>query len=299
VARPGLTGEQSANARTVVAVSMQVVGSRLGPAVGRRAAVIAVATAMQESTLRNLAYGDRDSLGLFQQRAAWGSVTERTTPTAATTMFLTGGRGGQRGLLDVPGWSAMPVTDAAQAVQVSRFPTAYAKWETLAATVVAATVGTAVSAGLLGGCGTGQVGAGGWVDPLPAGTSTVGSGFGRRLHPIYRTWRMHTGQDLGAATGTPVYAAAAGTVTFAGVSGALTSGYGNLVTLEHPDKLVTLYGHLTVVGVRPGQTVTPGQLIGRVGSTGSSTGPHLHFQVEQHGTPIDPVPWMRSHGAPL
>jgi murein DD-endopeptidase MepM/ murein hydrolase activator NlpD len=110
---------------------------------------------------------------------------------------------------------------------------------------------------------------------------------------------MHTGQDLGAATGTPVYAAAAGTVTFAGVSGSLTSGYGNLVTLEHPDKLATLYGHLTVVGVRAGQTVTPGQLIGRVGSTGSSTGPHLHFQVEQHGTPIDPVPWMRSHGAPL
>src|SRR5919199_2173197 len=123
-----LTPEQTANARVIVQVAVSlsashgVTGDR-----ARQAAVIGIMTAMQESTLRNLHYGDRDSLGLFQQRAAWASAAERTTPSIAATMFYTGGHGGQRGLFDIPGWPSMPLWAAAQAVQVSAVPTEYAR----------------------------------------------------------------------------------------------------------------------------------------------------------------------------
>jgi len=103
--------------------------------------VVAVATALQESTLRNLYYGDRDSLGLFQQRSGWGSAADRTDPATAATMFYTGGQGGQPGLMDITGWQSMAVTTAAQAVQRSAFPFAYARWESLADSLVASVVG--------------------------------------------------------------------------------------------------------------------------------------------------------------
>jgi cell wall-associated NlpC family hydrolase len=99
--------------------------------------VIAVATAMQESTLRNIDYGHLDSLGLFQQRDPWGSRDERLDPAAAARLFYAGGRGGQPGLLDVKGFQSMPLTVAAQTVQASAFPGAYARWEPLAREVVA------------------------------------------------------------------------------------------------------------------------------------------------------------------
>ncbi|MBT0774173.1 C40 family peptidase [Kineosporia sp. J2-2] len=101
--------------------------------------VIAVATAVQESGLRNLAHGDQagpDSRGLFQQRAAWGPATARSDPHQATTMFYTGGRAGQPGLLDVTGWQGMSVTHAAQAVQHSARPGAYAEHEKQALALV-------------------------------------------------------------------------------------------------------------------------------------------------------------------
>ena len=120
-----LDAEQLANAQTIVAV-----GRGLG--VPEKGWVVALATALQESTLRNLPYGDRDSIGLFQQRDAWGSRAARLDPATATTMFFTGGHGGQRGLLSVPDYLALSVAQAAQAVQVSAFPNAYARWEALA-----------------------------------------------------------------------------------------------------------------------------------------------------------------------
>lgn len=133
---PGWDAEQTANAATIVAV-----GAQLNvPVQGQ---VVAVATAMQESKLRNLDYGDTDSngkmtssRGLFQQIAAWGPLDARTDPAKAAAMFYTGGNGGQRGLLDVADWQQMPVTVAAQAVQQSGFPDAYAKWEQPARTMV-------------------------------------------------------------------------------------------------------------------------------------------------------------------
>ncbi|MBN9606738.1 MAG: LysM peptidoglycan-binding domain-containing protein [Actinomycetales bacterium] len=118
-----LSGEQEGNARLIIQV-----GRDLGiPDYG---IIIALATAMQESSLRNLDYGDRDSLGLFQQRPSqgWGSPSEVTDPYYATRTFFLG-KSGIRGLLDISGWQSMSVAQAAQAVQISAYPDAYAKWE--------------------------------------------------------------------------------------------------------------------------------------------------------------------------
>ncbi len=98
--------------------------------------------------------------------------------------------------------------------------------------------------------------------------------------------RFHTGIDYPGATGTPVTAAAAGRVTFAGFS---VGGWGNLVTIAHGAGTRTMYAHLSRVGVRVGQSVAPGQQIGRIGSSGYSTGPHLHFEVRVRGGAVDPL----------
>ncbi len=133
---PGWDAEQLANAAVIVET-----GRRLG--VPRRGWVVAVATAMQESSLRNLDYGDimpdgrmSTSRGLFQQIAAWGPLAQRTDPAAAAVMFFTGGDGGQPGLLDIVAWQRLPITVAAQAVQQSGRPDAYARWEQPARTVI-------------------------------------------------------------------------------------------------------------------------------------------------------------------
>jgi peptidoglycan DL-endopeptidase CwlO len=125
---------QLANAQTIIetGVALDVPSNGL---------VVAIATALQESTLRNLEYGDRDSLGLFQQRGAWGSASERTDPATAAEMFYNGGRAGQPGLLDISDWQSMEVTTAAQAVQRSAFPYAYARWEPLSVSLVRSVVG--------------------------------------------------------------------------------------------------------------------------------------------------------------
>ena len=102
------------------------------------------------------------------------------------------------------------------------------------------------------------------------------SGFGWRLHPILGSWLMHAGRDFAAPEGTPVVAALSGQVLTSGLAG----GYGIAIELEHADPLRrTLYGHLSEIYVRPGQQVRQGEVIGRVGSTGLSTGPHLHFEL--------------------
>lgn len=112
-----------------------------------------------------------------------------------------------------------------------------------------------------------------------------GSAFGRRFHPIYHVWKMHTGIDLTAPTGTPVYAAGDGVVFRADVAG----GYGNHVRINHGYGYVTLYGHLSKILVRAGQKVKRGDLIGLVGSTGTSTSPHLHYEVRVNGDFVNPI----------
>ena len=112
----------------------------------------------------------------------------------------------------------------------------------------------------------------------------VSSRFGLRVHPITGKTKNHTGIDIASNQGTAVYASDGGTVTLAGWNG----GYGNCIMIDHGNGYVTLYGHLSSISVSVGQTVSQGATIGAVGSTGNSTGPHLHFEVLKNGTRIDP-----------
>ena len=114
------------------------------------------------------------------------------------------------------------------------------------------------------------------------------SRFGLRSHPLTGAHRMHAGVDFGAPAGTPVTAAASGKVVGAGTLG----GYGNTVTLRHPGGVETRYAHLSSIAVSVGQEVVAGRTIGAVGSTGQSTGPHLHLEVRVGGQPVDPLPWL-------
>ncbi len=111
------------------------------------------------------------------------------------------------------------------------------------------------------------------------------SGFGMRFHPILGYSRMHQGIDFAAPSGTPVLASAAGKVVMAGWSG----GYGNVIALQHGRNMVTRYAHLSRISVKVGDTVAQGQRIGAVGSTGLSTGPHLHYEVWVDGKPVNPA----------
>ncbi len=116
----------------------------------------------------------------------------------------------------------------------------------------------------------------------------VTSGFGWRIHPVYGTRRLHAGIDFGVATGTSVQAADRGTVIFAGWYGA----YGNTVIINHGGGLTTLYAHNSRVLVGQGQQMQRGQVVAASGSTGLSTGPHVHFEVRVNGQPVDPARYL-------
>jgi len=128
--------------------------------------------------------------------------------------------------------------------------------------------------------GTGQM-----IAPCAA---PITSGFGWRMHPILGYERFHSGIDFGADYGTQIAAADSGTVIFAGWYG----GYGNAVIIDHGNGITTLYGHTSELYVTEGQTVQRGQAIAAVGSTGLSTGPHLHFEVRQAGEAVDPMAYL-------
>ncbi|WP_431895514.1 M23 family metallopeptidase [Micromonospora haikouensis] len=290
--------DQVGNAAAIVTT-----GARL--AVPARGWVIAVATAMQESTLRNLSGGDRDSVGLFQQRPSqgWGTPAQLQDPVYAAEKFF--GK-----LVTVSGWQTVPLTDAAQAVQISAYPDAYAKWEAPATDLVTAIAdATDLPAGGLAGCGA----VGPWTQPVLA---PVGSGFRTSGRP------GHDGVDLSAPRGTLIRAASAGTVrtvrcnaVYASTGAEwgcdrdgdpdLTRGCGWYVDIDHAAGLLTRYCHMDQPPtVTVGQQVAVGQPIGVVGSTGHSSGPHLHYEVHHYGDPgpegaVDPVPFMAAQGAPL
>lgn len=116
--------------------------------------------------------------------------------------------------------------------------------------------------------------------------SRIASGFGYRIDPVYKTVKFHAGLDFSAPQGTPIYATADGTVRTAGLS---DGGYGNYVVIDHGYGYETLYGHMLRIKGRRGQHVKRGEVIGYVGNTGKSTGPHCHYEVHKNGQKLDPV----------
>jgi murein DD-endopeptidase MepM/ murein hydrolase activator NlpD len=290
------------------------------------ATTVALATAWQESRLRMLANdgsspeltaeqaavtatslthphdglgSDHDSVNTFQQRwiAGWGTVAQLMDPVYAAEAFYTR-------LVDVPNWETIPLTQAAQAVQISAAGGAYARWEPLARQLTAmlwpaSQAAAADPTGAVDGVCPGlSVPDGVWARPS-AGILT--SGFGTR-------WgSQHAGVDLAGPRNSPVYAAAAGTVLTAACTSAYCDrdgnlalgGYGNLVELDHGAGVTTRYAHLSGYTVTPGQQVSAGALLGFQGSTGNSTGVHLHFEVRLDGAPVDPVPWLADRGVDL
>ena len=118
--------------------------------------------------------------------------------------------------------------------------------------------------------------------------SRITSSFGSRIHPVTKVRSNHTGVDIGAPHGSTVYAYSEGTVSFAGWKG----GYGNIIHIRHGNGMETRYAHLSKINVKVGQKVTAGQAIGRVGSTGTATGPHLHFEVRINGVAKNPLNYI-------
>jgi murein DD-endopeptidase MepM/ murein hydrolase activator NlpD len=286
-------GQQATNAAIIITV-----GAQMG--IPPRGWVIAVATAMQESSLRNLPGGDLDSVGLFQQRPSqgWGTREQLTDPNYAATRFYTR-------LLQVPHWPALTLTDAAQAVQLSATAQAYQNRETDADRLVGAVAGLT---GALPDC-LAAIGPQGWTQPVHG---PVMSGFRTPERP------NHLGVDLAAPKGTPIRAAAAGTVTVVACNATTpdgidwgcdrdgseaVNGCGWYVDILHSDNVLTRYCHQLVhPAVTVGQHVDAGQIIGVSGTSGNSSGPHLHFEVRLGGdgtTAVDPVGWMSSHSAAL
>lgn len=134
---------------------------------------------------------------------------------------------------------------------------------------------------------SGSASSSGWLYPLPYRVP-VTSAYGYRVHPVTGAWSFHTGVDLGAGESTPIYATRSGTVTTATYSDV----YGNYVTINHGDGYSSLYGHMTHYVVYAGEYVSQGQVIGYVGSTGWSTGAHLHFTIYYNGSTVNPMDYI-------
>ncbi|MCX7900513.1 MAG: M23 family metallopeptidase, partial [Methylocystis sp.] len=122
------------------------------------------------------------------------------------------------------------------------------------------------------------------------GQPQITSTFGYRTDPFFGRLALHSGVDLKEAYGAPIHATAGGVVTVA----APTGGYGNMVEVDHGGGYSTRYGHLSAILVSPGQQIAPGAIVGRLGSTGRSTGPHLHYEVRVDGEAVDPTRFLRA-----
>lgn len=137
---------------------------------------------------------------------------------------------------------------------------------------------------------TGPYSGGKMAWPVP-GYNKISSYYGYRIHPIFKTKKLHTGIDIPAPTGTAITAAAAGTVIYSDWLG----GYGKVVMIDHGGGIVTLYAHNSSLVASTGQVVSRGDTVSKAGSTGVSTGPHLHFEVRKNGAYVDPITWLRGN----
>jgi len=231
----------------------------------QRAAVIAVATALQESSLRNLDHGDLagpDSRGLFQQRLRY--YENPTDPVWAIGAFLDR-------LVQVERWATRPLTEAAQAVQISAHPDYYAKWEPLASDLVATYWGAECE-----DTATVPIVAGRYATPVDL------RWYDLHPHWFVKTHHTYPAADLPLPYGEPVYAVTYGTVRYSGGN----CGLG--VSIDATDGYTYTNCHFSSRDVAPGETVVPGQVIGRIGSTGNSSGPHLHFAIWVDGGQVCP-----------
>ncbi|MDA3881882.1 MAG: M23 family metallopeptidase [Bacteroidales bacterium] len=133
------------------------------------------------------------------------------------------------------------------------------------------------------------------IQPLSNNDITrFSSGFGYRIHPIYKTLKMHTGIDLTAPPGTKIYASGDGVVKRA----RFVRGYGKSVTVSHGYKYESIYAHMSMILVKPGQKVKRGEVVGLVGNTGTSTGPHLHYEIRKNNQPINPINYFLNDLSP-
>ena len=141
----------------------------------------------------------------------------------------------------------------------------------------------------------------GWLWPLPASNLKLTSAFGYRMHPVDHVPNSHTGIDVAASTGVPIYAARGGQVIMSEYGAGANWSYGNFVVIDHGDGTTTLYAHMSSRAVSDGELVTQGQTIGAVGDTGNTSGPHLHYEVRRNGQRTDPeayypnLPFIRAY----
>lgn len=133
------------------------------------------------------------------------------------------------------------------------------------------------------------------IIPLSRGTDRLISGYGMRIHPIYKTMRMHSGVDFTAPIGTPIYATGNGVVVRVERN---NYGYGRMVVIDHGYGYQTLYAHMSEFNVRRGQKVQRGEVIGKVGNTGTSTAPHLHYEIHRNGRAVNPVHYFYNDLSP-
>ena len=291
---PDLDDEQMQVAQQIVAAVRAFPGTAEKP----HAAVIALATARQESGIRNLDYGDRDSLGAFQQRPSqgWGTPEQVLNVPHATTTFL-------EHLVLIPGWETRPVTDVAADVQrpAEEYRGLYEQWVPLATRLTeqlwpqaASLMPTTPST-----CAQPTTNVGGVVYPAPPafiGTDNRNWG-GSGSH--WSSW--HTGTDFSVPCGTPVLAATAGTVEIE--TDQAWSGTWLVKVVTGPDSVATWYAHMQELDVSPGQHVGAGQQLGEVGARGNATGCHLHFEVHLRNGSIygpdnvDPSRWLAQNAS--
>lgn len=306
----GYSGEQLQIAKIILTVGAE-------RDVPMRGQTIAVMTGMGESGLRNIDYGDdihgvrnpdgtlTSSLGVFQQQKWYGTKAQRLDPAYATGKFYDD-------LLGVEAWPTLEPTIAAHKAQRNADPYHYERYWQSATEVVAALTdgaqmpGAAIKSVTSPCAGPGEAieaGPDGWVSPVQA---TVTSRYGYRGAPTAGASSFHKGYDLAASCRTPMHAAAAGTVTYAGLTG---YAGGNAILIDHGAGIVTRYAHILsgTFQVSAGDTVTAGQQIASVGGdqsidpagAGTSTGCHLHFEVQRDGQAIDPGPFMTGRGVTL
>lgn len=310
-----LNRAQLTHAATIITVGGQTAG------VGRPGALIALMAALTESSLRMLANtgsypesgdypndgngSDHDSLGLFQMRpaAGWGTVHDLMNPTYQAHAFYGGPSGpnypSPRGLLDIPNWQQLDPGAAAQAVEVSAYPDRYQNFQPVAETILTTLTSPTTGTGNTGNTDvpeTTRV-----VFPLPDGSWVKTGGFGGRADPFTFEPDYHFGTDYGAADGTPIFTVADGIVVYAGYTGT----WGGLIIIEHKvhgERVASYYAHMWEHGIHvtDGMTVTAGQHIGDVGSSGKSTGAHLHLEIRPGGQgqpAIDSDKWLQDQGA--